>query len=221
MVAVSWGLILKHNGFLTKINLMSERKKNNQANNSYRSFIREEKRKSRLGLSSQIQEMNSKKIAIQISKLPYFNDATNIASYIASDGEINTTHLHDLSWSKNKKVFLPHIEKENKLSFFYFQEGGALKNGPWGTFEIESPGKERNLLEMDLILVPMVAFDNFGNRLGRGGGFYDRCLSKLCLKSKNKIYGLAHDMQEVEKISVKENDIAMHGIITPTRIINC
>ena len=219
MVAVSWGLETKTQLF--DKNLMSQQEKNSQDNNSLREAIRENKRKLRRDLSSRIQEKNSKKISIQISKLQYFLNANNIASYIESDGEISTSHLHKLAWKKNKKVFLPHIEEESKMSFFYFQKGKALKNGPWGTFEIESPKIEKKISEMDLIIVPMVAFDKNGNRLGRGGGFYDRVLSESNITSKNKIYGLAHDIQEVERIPIKENDIPMNGIIIPNQIIDC
>ena len=64
-----------------------------------------------------------KKIAKQILALSCFLEAKNIASYISSDGEIDTTNLHDLAWSKNKNIFLPQIQDSIKLSFFYFKEG--------------------------------------------------------------------------------------------------
>lgn len=188
---------------------------------SRRDTIRKEKREDRRNLSIHTQQINAKKIAKQILALSCFLEAKNIASYISSDGEIDTTNLHDLAWSKNKNIFLPQIQDSIKLSFFYFKEGEKLKNGPWGTHEIESPKIEKKLSEMDLIIIPMVAFDKNGNRLGRGGGFYDRVLSESNITSKNKIYGLAHDIQEVERIPIKENDIPMDGIITPNRIIDC
>ena len=122
---------------------------------------------------------------------------------------------------KIKKYFYPTYRIQSNLVFFILKREKNSKNGPWGTHEIESPKIEKKLSEMDLIIIPMVAFDKNGNRLGRGGGFYDRVLSESNITSKNKIYGLAHDIQEVERIPIKENDIPMDGIITPNKIIDC
>ena len=108
---------------------------------SRRDTIRKEKREDRRNISLHTQLINAKKIAIQIlAKM--FLEARNIASYISSDGEIDTTYLHDLAWSKNKKIFLPHIQDSIKLSFYFKEE--KLKNGPWGTHEIESPKRKIN-----------------------------------------------------------------------------
>jgi 5-formyltetrahydrofolate cyclo-ligase len=77
--------------------------------------------------------------------------------------------------------------------------------------------------QMDLIFMPLVGFDKNKNRLGMGGGFYDKTLS-FKLKSKNyqvpKLFGLAFDCQEVDYLDSKPWDVPVDGIVTPTRFIN-
>lgn len=73
--------------------------------------------------------------------------------------------------------------------------------------------------QLDLVFVPLVGFDAKGNRLGMGGGYYDRTLQNVSQTDSAKIVGLAHDCQEVAELPIESWDIPLQLIITPTRII--
>ena len=80
---------------------------------------------------------------------------------------------------------------------------------------------------IDVLLTPLVAFDNSGARIGMGGGYYDRTLAKWHQHYVNNKYhkpspiGIAHNCQEVDKISPEAWDIPLPKIVTPTRVIHC
>ena len=121
-----------------------------------------------------------------------------------------------------KRVIVPISEiEERNLSLSELKDYDSELEP--GTFNILEPKREfRRLVspdELDLIIVPGVAFDPSGNRLGRGMGFYDRFLKKV--KDNIPIIGLAYDFQVLEKIPANKTDIKVNKIITERRITEC
>lgn len=147
-----------------------------------------------------------------IEKSLWFKQARNILTYYSLPDEIQT--IQSISnWSKYKNIYLP------KVNGFDLEIIKYNKSLNLGAFNIYEPiGPTENINTIDLIIVPGIAFDKQGNRLGRGKGYYDRLLSK---SSSLKI-GIGYDFQIFDRIATESHDIPMDAIITPshTLIIN-
>ena len=130
--------------------------------------------------------------------------------------EVNLKKISNFMHANKRKVVLPIIiNKKSHLLFREWRRDDELKKD---FYDIMVP-KNGYFLEPKVLLIPMLAFDLNKNRLGYGGGFYDRTISFL--ENKNKIlkFGIAFDEQESTIIPVDKNDKKMDAIITQTRII--
>ena len=142
-------------------------------------------------------------------------NAQHIALYVSFDGEISTDKLIKTLWAQDKHVYLPllHPFNPNHLLFLrYLPDTPMLKNkfGIW-----EPKLNVQNVLpldELDILFTPLVAFDKEGNRLGMGGGFYDRTLQNWQNSSFIPV-GLAHQCQQVEQLPTEAWDVPLYRIL--------
>ena len=164
----------------------------------------------------------SLKIKEKFFSLNETQKAKKIMIYISFKSEARTREIILELLKKKKKVVVPVIDfKKNEISLSelkdYQKELVANKLG------IFQPAKEFfrpfSPKELDLIVVPGIAFDEKGNRLGFGKGYYDKFLSKT--PKKIPVIALAFEEQIAEKISSEKHDIKMHKILTEKRLINC
>ena len=145
-----------------------------------------------------------------------------IALYWSVNGEISTYSLISDFLKNGSECFLPVIsnDRENKVLEFslYEKESPLIKN----KFGIPEPSKSviTDLNEIDIIFLPCVCFDSEGNRIGMGGGFYDKTLSKLSDKQNTKLIMLAYDFQEVESCLPEIHDIKADACLTPNKYLN-
>jgi len=145
----------------------------------------------------------------RLENIPLFQQARIIALYHAIPGEVETAgFIH--KWICGKQILLPLVEGDN-LRLLPYTAGQDLNKGAFGILEPCPTGSDciQNE-EIDLIIVPGIAFDRQGNRLGRGKGYYDRLLSTL---SAPRI-GLCFSFQLLDHIPVKPFDIQMNAIVT-------
>ena len=148
-----------------------------------------------------------------------FYNSKVIGSYSSINSEIETNHLNDCIFNSGRTLVLPTIvSKKLPLEFRAWDKNNNLIEGKFG---IKEPNKTSNKIYPDLVVAPCVAFDRFGNRLGYGGGYYDRTLKslKLTLPSLKTII-LAFDEQEVDKIIIDNNDQSLDYILTEKKLIN-
>lgn len=194
--------------------------------------LRKQFRALRNSLNSGEQASAARGALTQCLKLESFNTAKHIALYLANDGELITQAIVDYCWKQGKSVYLPvlHPFVKNTLAFFEYSEETQMRSNRFG---IDEPKLDvRKIIPvkaLDIIFTPLVAFDKEGNRLGMGGGFYDRTLSKLTRTStaqtnatqtnKTQLVGLAHDCQQAEKLPAQTWDIPLSTIVTPSRVI--
>jgi len=177
--------------------------------------------KKRLSLSPEYIKNISEQVCINLAGTAEYIDSQNIMFYVATRSEVQTEEMIKISVNVGKNIFVPIILTEcinlAPSAIYYFDS--ELEKGKKGILE---PKKEYYRLfppeDIDLVIVPGVAFDLSGNRIGRGFGYYDNFLRKVC--SSAKIIALAFEMQIVEKIPNDKNDIPVHKIITEKRIIN-
>ena len=145
-----------------------------------------------------------------------------VALYWPINGEVATNALISYFFSNGSKCFLPVISnnEENKLiDFALFEEQSRLVKNRFG---IPEPNKSKiiDLNQLDIIFLPCVCFDSRGNRIGMGGGFYDKTLSYLSKKENTKLIILAYDFQEVESCLPESHDIKADACLTPNQYLN-
>ena len=168
-------------------------------------------------LSQQQQSLAALKLALRIACHPSYKHARVIAGYNAINGEISLAPLMELALAQGKQWLIPNIKK-NILQFKTFNRRTKIRPNQFGIGEApHAPAQAIN--NIDLFLCPLVAFDACGNRIGMGGGFYDRTLKAQLKKRSPYVFGVAHDLQQVSRILPNSWDIALEGIFTPTRFL--
>lgn len=205
LVAALWDLSLK--------SILSNRMKSTQQ--TLRNQLRQQIRKTRANLTALQQQQAEDSITQQALALIEERNAQHIALYVSFDGEISTEKLIKTLWAQGKQVYLPvlHPFNPNHLLFLrYLPDTPMLKNkfGIW-----EPKLNVQNVLplkELDILFTPLVAFDKQGNRLGMGGGFYDRTLQNWRNSSFIPV-GLAHQCQQVEQLPTEAWDVPLHQIL--------
>ena len=182
--------------------------------------IRRDILKKRHSLSKDYIKNKSQQIFLKLAESVEYRNSRNIMFYVATRSEVQTEEMIKTSIEMGKNIFVPIILPEciNLAPSKIFDFDTELEKGKKGILE---PKKEYYRLfpseNIDLIIVPGVAFDLSGNRIGRGFGYYDNFLRKV--RSSAKIVALAFEMQIVKKIPNDKNDIPVHKIITETRTI--
>lgn len=162
-------------------------------------------------------EERSLHIANQALKLPIWNKTYyHIFLSITDMKEVNTDYLMHILQGKDKSIVVAKSDfNTGKLKHFLLQENTALKISEYGIPEPES-GIELPSDIMDVVFVPLLAFDYDGNRIGYGKGFYDRFLSEC--KENTLFIGLSFFEPEEEEIHYEAMDVPLNFCITPKRI---
>ena len=164
---------------------------------------------------------NDKKLSFElekrISEIEELKKVKVVASFISIKTEISSKSLNNYLFSLKKKICLPVILNNNKyLIFRSYDKKTLLKKGRFG---IPEPSKKKEELLPDLILTPCLAFDQYGYRLGYGGGYYDRTFKKFHKLSHPFIsVAVAYDGQKINKIIKDHNDQKMNYILTEKEI---
>jgi len=164
----------------------------------------------------------SYRIKERLFRLPEFINARTILFYVSTKDEVKTESMIKSALEYGKRVVVPISDLKERI--LHLSEIKDFDNElELGTFNILEP-KERFLRpvlpeEIDLVIVPGVAFDRKGNRIGYGMGFYDRFLRKI--KRKILRIGLAYEFQIVDNILSRDKDVTIDKIVTEKRVINC
>jgi len=193
---------------------------------SIRNEIRRDIRIRRQKLSIQQQQDAALLLNKQLTVHPKIIQAKKIAMYLANDGELDTSLLIEWCWQQQKEVYLPviHPFSKGQLLFLKYHKNSEMITNQYGIKEPKLDIRDITVLsDLNIILTPLVAFDKQGNRLGMGGGFYDRTLatwySNIQSHSQTKLYpiGIAHDCQLTTELPTDSWDIPLPEIITPTK----
>jgi 5-formyltetrahydrofolate cyclo-ligase len=139
----------------------------------------------------------------------------NIGGYYPSNYEIDDLDILDLLHKKNFKVSLPIIKKDNQMNFYSWSRNDPLKINKFG---IPEPVSSK-IFYPDILLVPLVAYDSSLNRLGYGGGYYDRYIEKIEKIKKVTKIGLAFSFQKISSIPINQYDKKLDFIVTEKEIL--
>lgn len=185
--------------------------------------IRQQMRHARNQLSPIQQKQASQAIQRSIKDENMLDEHQHIALYLAYDGELDPQCIIETLWELGKDCYLPIVKDESKqLGFILYEKDTPLSKNQYGIFQ-PSEGENITAQALDLVFLPLVAFDEQGNRLGMGKGYYDQTFSflKQHAESKPFLIGLAHELQKVSEIPNQHWDIPLHAIITEKRILEC
>ena len=147
---------------------------------------------------------------LKIKKL----NSKNVGGYYPSNYEIDDLELLVLLKKKNFKVSLPIIKKNNQMNFYNWSINDPLKINKFG---IPEPLVSK-IIYPDILLVPLVAYDGHLNRLGYGGGYYDRYIEKIEKIKKVIKIGLAFSFQKISSIPINQYDKKLDFIVTEKEI---
>lgn len=182
-------------------------------------------RQARRGLSEREQRLHARALTRLLARAPAFVKARRLAAYWPADGEIDPRPLLALASHRGRSTFLPVLRRASRgrLWFVPYRPGEPLDARRFG-FRIPEPRHRGHIgppWNLDLILVPLVGFDGDANRLGMGGGFYDRTLAHLrqrpCWR-RPRLIGMAHECQRLARIEPQPWDIPLDGVATERRI---
>lgn len=173
----------------------------------------------RAALTKEERELKSQKILSFISKVSEFQEAKTIMSFLNFRDEVDTTALAENVLKSGKRLILPRCAPHGVLIPVEISDLNAdIEPGKWG---IREPKKESLVLanpeEIDLIIIPGAAFDRKGDRLGYGGGYYDRFLNRL-RPAALKI-ALAFACQILPEIPIDPYDLRVDALVTEEGIL--
>lgn len=195
-----------------------------------RSHLRTKLRQARRSLSPRQQALASRKLARILKRHPLFLRSSDIAVYIANDGEIDPAELITIARAMGKKIYLPvlHPLRKRQMWFARYDKGAALHNNYFGIPEPRPGSRKRPPYSLDLVIMPLVGFDAKGNRLGMGGGFYDRAFAFRQRKASTQtcshrpaLAGVAHHCQQVDNLAGESWDIPLDIVVTDKAVFHC
>ena len=176
--------------------------------------LRNALRQRRRGIPATAQKKAALALLDAVVELPQWNGARRIALYTAFDGEVDPTPIAESALASGKTVCLPVVGPDTTLQFRDWDGQQALEQNRYG---IAQPldGAPDVMGSIDIIFLPLVAFDLNGNRLGMGKGYYDRALAKARQVTR---VGLAHTCQQVERLTPESWDVPLDYIATDTAL---
>ncbi len=188
-----------------------------------RDQLRKKTRHLRRQLTDHVQHQHAVSVASMVCKHVAFRNARRIAFYVAEDGEIDPRFIIQKAWQFKKQVFLPVLPPTgNSLFFAPYTMNTILIPNRFGIAEPQThPRYWVRARQLDLILLPLVAFDVQGNRLGMGGGYYDRSLAFMNHRKQwhsPRLIGLAHELQKVPALDSASWDIPLNMIATENTV---
>ncbi|EMJ9285562.1 5-formyltetrahydrofolate cyclo-ligase [Klebsiella michiganensis] len=184
-----------------------------------RQQIRQQIRQRRRALTPEQQTQFALHAADRMMKYPPVLLAQTVAVFLSFDGELDTRPLIDQLWRAGKRVYLPvlHPFSPGNLLFLHYHPSSDLVVN---RLNIREPKLDvRDVLplsQLDVLVTPLVAFDAAGQRLGMGGGFYDRTLQNW-RQHRLQPVGYAHDCQQVDALPTEQWDIPLPAVITPSK----
>lgn len=187
--------------------ILTKLKRKKQVEESEKAKIRRRIRNKKNILSDMEKAQSSQLVFEKIESLPEFINAKSVLLYWSLPDEL-PTHNFIVKWSTKKQMLLPMV-KGDKMLIKPFTTAEELRKSDMGIWEPDA--QKEYMRQIDLVIVPGIAFDKNKNRLGRGKGYYDRYFNN---KNITKI-GICYDFQLLEVIPTEPFDVRMDKVVTP------
>lgn len=173
--------------------------------NSVRELLAQKRRL----LTKDVIKEQSAEVLAHLEQLPAFQQAKSVMIYYPAHNEVDVLPL--IKRYKHEKTFLFPVVKRRKMYACPYEGNSKMHRGK---FNIPEPTTDPYTGHIDLVVLPGVGFDLRGNRLGRGGGYYDIFLSRL--STDTVLVGVGYDFQLAEVVPVSRKDKPVNYVITPT-----
>ena len=134
-----------------------------------------------------------------------------VSGYAPIGSELDVRPLLQRLQALGAHLALPRVEDSGHISFRAWQFGDELVDGP---MRLKQPSSDADIVQPTLVLLPLLAFDGFGNRLGYGKGYYDRALTRLRETGRAFACGIAYSGQEVERVPDEPHDVPLDWVVT-------
>lgn len=175
-------------------------------------------------LTEDVLKEENRKIRERLFALECFKKSTMLFSYVSFGKEADTHEIIIMALQMNKRVYVPRVENK-EMNFYEIHDLDGLIRSDYGILEPVGDIRHRYRPSSEdsknkLMLIPGLAFDIRGNRIGYGAGFYDRYLGGYPENEWEKL-ALAYDFQIINNISTDIYDIPADYILTPNRFISC
>lgn len=184
--------------------------------------IRKEVGQKRDSISMEERDEKSKRIMDTLFSLKEFKDARVVHFFVNIKSEVFTGEMIKGALAAGKRVVVPFIDSANRrllLSEIKDYEKDLMP-GYWGILEPKRESfRETSIDDVDLMVIPGLAFDKKGGRIGYGAGYYDRLLSVR--KKKMLLIAVAYELQIAEDVPTHERDVRVDKIVTESRVIDC
>ncbi|MCL1124316.1 5-formyltetrahydrofolate cyclo-ligase [Shewanella surugensis] len=184
--------------------------------------IRKTIRGKRREIPLHLQRESSLKACDLLLSLAIIEKVKHVALYVSQDGELDTKPLIEALWAKGIHTYLPRLHPFclGQLLFLHYHVDTILVSNRFGILEPKLHVRDVMPIKgIDVMVTPLVAFDVKGQRLGMGGGYYDRTLAHWRDIGRPIPMGYAHDCQQVPHIEIQPWDIHLPYIVTPTQVI--
>ncbi len=172
----------------------------------------------RAKLTAEFQQRAAIKVAKSICETEVFQKSNNIAAYLAFNGEMDPAPVLAQAWDMGKNCYLPVLTPDKNLKFALYNEGDPLVDNHYGIPEpYADTDRTIQAEDLDLVIVPLVGFDVDGNRLGMGGGYYDRTFAftkKSDAEHLPFLIGIAYEFQNMSQIDKEPWDVPLNMIVT-------
>jgi len=187
--------------------------------------LRRRFRRARRSLSAAEQRQHGEAVARQLLNAGLLRSARTLGAYVAADGELDPQPLLERLAGRNRVLALPVLVGAapgqsswgGRMLFWRHRPGEPLKANRFALHEPVSARGHVPLPGIDVLLVPLVAFDDEGNRLGMGGGYYDRALGALPPRLRPRLIGLAHECQRLARpLTPCPWDVKLDAVVTET-----
>jgi 5-formyltetrahydrofolate cyclo-ligase len=176
-------------------------------------------RAARRAVLPEMRVSHARAIADRMLQLPQIVGAATVMLYGASPEEADPSVLEDALRRLGKRIAYPRVAEGRKLTIHWVDSRDVLAEGPFGLLQPTEIAPEATLAEISAIVVPGVAYDGCGNRLGFGGGYYDTLLAGP--DPVPTTIGMAYDEQVFDEVPHEERDHAVDILVTPTRTVWC
>ncbi len=158
----------------------------------------------------------SGEICRKLAALPEYHAAARVMFYLDFRSEVRTRHFLPTAWEQGKRIVVPYC-LDDRLELFCLESFDELESGTWGILEPKAAWRDRperkiDVSRLDLIVVPGVAFDRAGGRLGHGKGYYDHLLREA--RANTRRVALAFECQLFPTVPMLPHDVYMDKLIT-------